>query len=55
MQLGYQWEQFEIFVIGKNVLDKRYISGAAFGRTPESQKLYLGDDRQISVGLRGSF
>lgn len=49
MQIGYEWERMGIYLIGRNIFDKEYIS-AAHLRTPA-----LGAPRQLALSLRGSF
>jgi iron complex outermembrane receptor protein len=55
MKIGYEWESIGLYLIGKNVLDKEYISGAAFGSTRRVVRESLGAPRQISVSLQGTF
>lgn len=55
MKMGYEWESIGLYLIGKNVLDKEYISGAAFGAGRRVVKHNLGAPRQISVSLQGTF
>ena len=55
MKVGYEWESVGLYLIGKNVLDKEYISGAAFGTGRRVVKHNLGAPRQLSVSLQGSF
>ena len=55
MKMGYEWESIGLYLIGKNVLDKEYISGAAFGAGRRVVKHNLGAPRQISVSLQGVF
>lgn len=49
MQLGYEWESVGIYLIGRNLLDKEYVS-ASHLRTPA-----LGEPRQVALSLRGRF
>lgn len=55
MKMGYEWESVGLYLIGKNVLDKEYISGAAFGTGRRVVKQNLGAPRQFSVSLQGVF
>lgn len=55
MKVGYEWESIGLYLIGKNILDKEYISGAAFGTGRRVVKQNLGAPRQISVSLQGAF
>jgi len=55
MQIGYEWDVFGVYLIGKNILDEEYISGAAFGRAGRVIRHTLGDPRQLSLNLRSTF
>jgi hypothetical protein len=55
MKMGYEWESIGLYLIGKNVLDKEYVSGAAFGTGRRVVKQSLGAPRQLSVSLQGVF
>ena len=55
MKMGYEWESIGLYLIGKNVLDKEYVSGAAFGTGRRVVKQNLGTPRQLSVSLQGVF
>lgn len=55
MKIGYEWDDLGIYLIGKNLLDKEYIEGAAFGAGRRVERMTLGDERQISLSLRGKF
>jgi len=55
MKVGYEWESIGLYLIGKNILDKEYISGAAFGTGRRVVKQNLGAPRQISISLQGAF
>ncbi|WP_435276066.1 TonB-dependent receptor [Psychrobium sp. nBUS_13] len=55
MKIGYEWDSVGIYLIGKNILDKEYISGAAFGRKGRVERHSLGNPRQISLSLQGAF
>lgn len=55
MQLGYEWENVGIYLIGRNIFDKEYISRAAFGAGRRVVRQDLGAPRQVSLSIRGSF
>lgn len=55
MRVGYQWEDFGIYVVGKNIFDKEYIDRAAFGAGRRIVRHDLGAPRQVSLVLRGEF
>jgi iron complex outermembrane receptor protein len=55
MKIGYEWDSVGIYLIGKNILDEEYISGAAFGARGRVVRHNLGTPRQISLSLQGTF
>jgi len=55
MKVGYEWDSVGIYLIGKNLLDKEYISGAAFGARGRVVRHNLGNPRQLSLSLQGTF
>lgn len=55
MKVGYEWDIVGLYLIGKNILDKEYISGAALGTGRRVVRHDLGDPRQISLSLQGTF
>lgn len=55
MKIGYEWDDLGIYLIGKNLLDKEYISGAAYGAGRRVERMTLGEERQMSISLRGKF
>ena len=55
MKVGYEWDDLGIYLIGKNLLDKEYISGAAYGAGRRVERMTLGEERQMSISLRGKF
>ena len=55
MKMGYEWGSIGLYLIGKNILDKEYVSGAAFGSTRRVIRHSLGTPRQISLSLQGTF
>ena len=55
MQLGYEWDSIGVYLIGKNVFDREYVSGAAFGTGRRVVRHSLGNPQQFSISLRGTF
>jgi outer membrane receptor protein involved in Fe transport len=55
IKIGYEWGNLGIYLIGKNLLDEEYIAGAPYGIGRRIERLSLGDPRQMSLSLRGSF
>ena len=49
MQLGYEWQDIGIYLIGRNIFDKEYL------RDRDSKFVIPGSPRQFSLSLRGSF
>ncbi|KGJ97403.1 TonB-dependent receptor [Colwellia psychrerythraea] len=49
MQLGYEWQQIGVYLIGKNIFDEEYIA------TRQTHYITLGNPRQVSLSVRGSF
>ncbi|MBL4630422.1 MAG: TonB-dependent receptor [Paraglaciecola sp.] len=55
MRVGYEWDSVGLYLIGKNILDEEFISGAAFGTGRRIVRHTLGEPRQISLSLQGTF
>lgn len=55
LRLGYEWEKYAIYLNAKNLLDKEYIEAAAYGAGRRVVRHELGDPRQLSLVLRGTF
>lgn len=55
MKMGYEWDTVGLYLIGKNILDKEYISGSAIGTGRRVVRHDLGAPRQISLSLQGTF
>lgn len=55
LQVGYEWESVGVYLLAKNLLDREYVSGAAFGSGRRIVRHNLGAPRQLSVSVRGSF
>jgi outer membrane receptor protein involved in Fe transport len=55
MKIGYEWDTVGLYLMGKNILDKQYISGAAVGTGRRVVRHDLGAPRQLSLNLQGTF
>ena len=55
MKVGYQWDSVGLYLIAKNILDEKFISGAALGTGRRVVRHTLGAPRQISLSLQGTF
>ena len=57
MQIGYEWESVGIYLIGKNILDDEYFTNPLLDDESfdASTTVRLGDERHMSISLRGSF
>lgn len=55
MRIGYEWEKVGVYLVAKNLLDKEYLEGAAFGQGRRVVRHELGDPRQLSLVVRGHF
>jgi len=55
MKIGYEWDSVGIYLIGKNILDEEYVAGAAFGDKRRVVRHNLGNPRQISLSVQGTF
>lgn len=49
IQIGYEWDDMGVYLMGRNLLDEEYVTGASL-RTP-----VLGAPRQVAVSFRGRF
>jgi len=54
MQLGYEWESIGVYLIGKNIFDKEYITSPEF-INKRTTRHTLGEARQLSLSVRGTF
>lgn len=55
MRVGYEWDNMALYLIGKNIFDKEYIQGAAYGTGRRVVRHTLGAPSQFSLVLRGNF
>lgn len=49
MQLGYEWENIGVYLIGRNIFDEEYIADR------QAHYITLSKARQFSLSVRGSF
>ena len=55
MRIGYEWDNMALYLVGKNIFDKEYIEGAAYGTGRRIVRHTLGAPSQFSLVLRGEF
>jgi len=57
MQVGYEWENVGIYLIGKNLFDEEYFTQPLIDDDSfdQSSLVRIGEERQMSISLRGSF
>jgi len=57
MQIGYEWDNIGVYLIGKNILDEEYYTNPLLDDQSfdASSTVRIGNERQMSISLRGSF
>lgn len=53
-QLGYEWQNLGVYLMGKNIFDEEYIISPEF-INKRTSRYTLGEARQLSLSVRGTF